>query len=41
MAFQEPEWHSIDFDDESDIPKVVPKSGTPALNDMDPIWTSD
>ena len=44
MAFQELEWHAIDdvdFDDESDIPEVVPKSGTPILNDMDPIWTSD
>ena len=43
MAFQELEWHAIndvDFDDESDIPEVVPKSGTPVLNDMDPIWTS-
>ena len=39
MAFQELEWHAldaVDFDDESDIPEVVPKSGAPVLNDMDP-----
>ena len=44
MAFQELEWHAIDdvdFDDESDIPEVVPKGGSPVLNDVDPIWTSD
>ena len=44
IASQELEWHAIDdvdFDDKSDIPEVVAKSGAPILNDMDPIWTSD
>ena len=45
MAFEELEWHAvddIDFDDaEADILEVVHKSGTPVLDGIEPVWTSD
>ena len=45
MAFQELEWHAVDdvdFDDaEADILEVVHESGTPVLDGIEPVWTSD
>ena len=45
MAFQEPEWHAVDdvdFDDaEADILKIVHESGTPVLDGIEPVWTSN
>ena len=47
MAFQELEWHAIDdvdfdFDDNQvDISEIAPKSGTPVIEDIQPIWSSD
>ena len=45
MAFQELEWHAVedvDFDDaEDDIWEIFHESGTPALDGIEPIWTSD
>ena len=44
MAFQELEWHAVDdvgFDDaEADILEIVHESGTPALDGIEPVWTS-
>ena len=47
MAFQELKWHAIDdvdfdFDDNQvDISEVAPKSGTPVIEDIQPVWSSD
>ena len=47
MAFQELEWHAtddvdFDFDDNQvDISEIAPKSGTPVIEDIQPIWSSD
>ena len=45
MAFQELEWHIIedaDFEvDETEIPGDVVQSGTPVIDKLEPIWTSD
>ena len=47
MAFQELEWHAVDdvdinFDDNQvDISEIAPKSGTPVIEDIQPIWSSD
>ena len=47
MAFQELEWHAIDdvdfdFDENQvDISEIAPKSGTPVIEDIQPIWSSD
>ena len=47
MVFQELEWHAIndvdfDFDDNQvDISEIAPKSGTPVIEDIQPIWSSD
>ena len=45
MAFQELEWHAVDdvdFDDaQADILKIVHESGTPVLDSIEPVWTSD
>ena len=45
MAFQELEWHAaddVDFDDaEAGILEIAHESGTPALDGIEPVWTSD
>ena len=45
MALQEFEWHDVDdvdFDDaEADILEIVHESGTPFLDGIEPVWTSD
>ena len=45
MAFQELEWNAVDdveFDDpEADILEIVHESETPALDGIEPVWTSD
>ena len=45
MAFRELEWHAIDdvdFDDNQvDISEIAPKSGTPVIENIQPIWSSD
>ena len=45
MAFQELEWHAIedvDFEvDETEISEDVVQSGTPVIDKLEPIWTSD
>ena len=44
MAFQELKWHKMDdveFDKNiEDVPELVVKSGTPVLDNRDPVWTS-
>ena len=45
MVFQQLEWyavHDVDFDDaEADILEIVHESGTPVLDGIEPVWTSD
>ena len=45
MAFQELEWNAVDdvdFDDqEADILEIVHESETPALDSIEPVWTSN
>lgn len=45
MAFQELEWHAIDDveweADEDEIPDVALQSGTPVIDNIQPVWTSD
>ena len=45
MPFQELEWHAVDdvdFDDaEADILEIVPESGIPLLDGIEPVSTSD
>ena len=45
MEFQELEWHAVDdvdFNDaEADISEIVHESGTPVLDGMEPVCTSD
>ena len=45
MAFQALEWHAVDdvnFDDaEADILEIIHESGTPVLDGIKPVWTSD
>ena len=45
MAFQELKWHAVDdvnFNDaEADILEIAHRSGTPALDGIEPVWTSD
>ena len=43
VAFQELEWHAIDDVDfngvENDIPEITHRPGTPALDNIEPVWT--
>ena len=45
MVFQQLEWYAVDdvdFDDaEADILEIVHESGTPVLDGIEPVWTSD
>ena len=45
MTFQELEWHAVenvDFHDaEAGILEIVHESGTPVLDGIEPVWTSD
>ena len=45
MAFQELEWHAIEdvyFEvDETEIPEDAVQNGTPVIDKLEPIWTSD
>ena len=45
MAFQDLEWHAVDdvdFDDaEADILEIDHESGTPVLDGIEPVWTTD
>ena len=47
MAFQGLEWYAVDDDDvefddaEADILEIAHESGTPVLDGIEPVWTSD
>ena len=45
MAFQELKWYAVDdvnFNDaKADILEIPHGSGTPALDGIEPVWTSD